>query len=61
MGEILNPGEFLDIQPLFAQSNVIGFRRLGGRAVGVVTNQPRHRGGTKRRGSFVFVIALRSL
>jgi acetyl-CoA carboxylase carboxyltransferase component len=44
--EILDLAEFLEIQPLFAQSIVIGFGRLDGRVVGIVANQPRHRGGT---------------
>lgn len=44
--EILDRSEFFEIQALFAQSIVIGFGRLDGQVVGVVANQPRHRGGT---------------
>ena len=38
---IVDDGEFLEIQPLFAENIVCGFARLGGYSVGVVGNQPR--------------------
>ncbi len=44
--EIVDRGEFFEIQPLFAQSMLIGFARLDGQVVGIVANQPRMRGGT---------------
>ncbi|REF37476.1 acyl-CoA carboxylase subunit beta [Thermasporomyces composti] len=37
---VLDDGEFLEIQPLFAQNIVCGFGRVEGRTVGVVGNQP---------------------
>jgi Acetyl-CoA carboxylase, carboxyltransferase component (subunits alpha and beta) len=37
---IFDAGDFLEVQPLYAQNIVIGFARLGGRSVGVVANQP---------------------
>src|SRR4029450_1383341 len=33
-------GEFLEIQPGWAQNIIVGFARLGGRSVGVVAQQP---------------------
>src|SRR5438445_7649175 len=38
---VVDDGEFLEVQPFFAQNIVIGFGRLGGHPVGVVGNQPR--------------------
>jgi len=37
---VLDDGEFLEIQPLYAQNIVVGFGRVEGRPVGVVANQP---------------------
>jgi propionyl-CoA carboxylase beta chain len=38
--ELVDEGEFLEIQPDFAANIVVGFARLGGRSIGVVANQP---------------------
>jgi propionyl-CoA carboxylase beta chain len=38
---VVDDGEFLEIQPLFAENIVCGFARLGGWSVGVVGNQPK--------------------
>jgi propionyl-CoA carboxylase beta chain len=38
---IVDDGDFLEIQPRFAENIVCGFARLGGYSVGVVGNQPR--------------------
>lgn len=46
VGELLDSGDFFEIQPLFAQNMVIGFGRMDGKTVGVVANQPRFLGGT---------------
>ena len=43
--QVLDDGEFLEIQPLFAPNLVIGFGRVEGRPVGVVANQPDHLAG----------------
>ena len=43
---VLDDGEFLEVQPLFAQNIVVGFGRVEGRPVGVVANQPLHLAGT---------------
>jgi propionyl-CoA carboxylase beta chain len=37
---IVDAGEFLEIQPDFAQNIIIGFARFGGRSVGIVAQQP---------------------
>lgn len=38
--ELVDGGEFLEIQPDYAANIVVGFARLGGRSIGVVANQP---------------------
>jgi propionyl-CoA carboxylase beta chain len=43
---VLDDGEFLEVQPLFAPNIVVGFGRVEGRSVGVVANQPLHFAGT---------------
>jgi len=42
---VLDEGEFLEVQPLFATNIIVGFGRVEGRPVGVVANQPRHFAG----------------
>ncbi len=41
IGHIVDDGDFLEIQPLFAENIVCGFARLGGWPVGIVGNQPK--------------------
>ena len=43
---VVDDGEFLEVQPLFAPNIVIGFGRVEGRSVGVVANQPSAMAGT---------------
>jgi propionyl-CoA carboxylase beta chain len=38
---VVDDGEFLEIQPAYAQNIVCGFARLGGASVGIVGNQPK--------------------
>ena len=38
--ELVDGGEFLEIQPDYAANIVVGFARLAGRSIGVVANQP---------------------
>ena len=38
---VVDDGEFLELQPLFAENIVCGFARLGGQSVGIVGNQPK--------------------
>jgi propionyl-CoA carboxylase beta chain len=37
---VLDYGDFLEIQPTYAQNIICGFGRIGGRSVGIVANQP---------------------
>ncbi|MDP9407544.1 MAG: acyl-CoA carboxylase subunit beta [Actinomycetota bacterium] len=43
---VLDDGEFLEVQSLWAQNMLCGFGRVEGRSVGVVANQPMHFAGT---------------
>jgi propionyl-CoA carboxylase beta chain len=43
---VVDEGDFLEVQPLFAPNIVIGFGRVEGRSVGVVANQPLQLAGT---------------
>ncbi len=43
---IVDDGDFLEVQPLFAPNMLIGFGRVEGRSLGVVANQPMQFAGT---------------
>jgi acetyl-CoA carboxylase carboxyltransferase component len=43
--QIMDHGEFLEVQEYFAQNIIIGFARLNGRSVGIVAQQPRAMAG----------------
>jgi acetyl-CoA carboxylase carboxyltransferase component len=44
--EALVDGEsFLEIHPRWAKELIVGYARLDGRAVGIIANQPKHKGG----------------
>jgi propionyl-CoA carboxylase beta chain len=43
---IADEGYFLEVHQHFAKNIIVGFARLGGRAVGIVANQPAHQAGT---------------
>ncbi len=43
---VLDAGEFLEVQALFAPNIIVGFGRADGRPVGVVANQPMQYAGT---------------
>ncbi len=43
---VVDDGEFLEVQPHWAENLVVGFARLDGHSVGVVANQPIHLAGT---------------
>jgi propionyl-CoA carboxylase beta chain len=43
---VLDDGEFLEVQSMFAPNIVVGFGRVEGRSVGVVANQPLQFAGT---------------
>jgi acetyl-CoA carboxylase carboxyltransferase component len=40
IGRVVDDGDFLEIQPAWAQNIIVGFARLGGRSVGIVAQQP---------------------
>ena len=42
---VIDAGSFFEIKRLFAPEIIVGFARLAGRAVGVVANQPKVKGG----------------
>ncbi len=44
--DILDAGSFLEVRPQYAPNLVTGCGSLGGRAVGIVANQPAQRAGT---------------
>ena len=43
---IVDAGDFLEVQPLFAPNIVIGLGRVEGRTVGIIANQPSQMAGT---------------
>ena len=43
---VLDAGDFLEVQPLFAPNMLIGFGRVEGHTVGIVANQPATMAGT---------------
>jgi len=40
IGRVVDEGDFLEVQPHYAENIVCGFARLGGHSIGVVGNQP---------------------
>lgn len=45
INSVVDNGNFLEVQPHYAQNMVIGFARLGGKTVGITANQPAHLAG----------------
>jgi acetyl-CoA carboxylase carboxyltransferase component len=45
IGALVDEGSLLEIHPRWAKELVVGFARLDGKAVGIVANQPKHKGG----------------
>lgn len=43
---IVDGGEFLEVQPLYAPNILVGFGRIEGRSVGIIANQPNQMAGT---------------
>jgi acetyl-CoA carboxylase carboxyltransferase component len=46
INQIIDEGSWLEIKKLFAPEIITGFARIQGKAVGIVANQPRVKGGT---------------
>ncbi len=42
---LVDEGSLLEIHPRWAKELIVGFARLDGQAVGIVANQPKHKGG----------------
>ncbi len=42
---LIDAGSWLELKALFAREVIVGFARIGGRAVGIVANQPKVKGG----------------
>jgi len=42
---LIDEGSFLEIHPRWARELVVGYAHLDGQAVGIVANQPKHKGG----------------
>jgi acetyl-CoA carboxylase carboxyltransferase component len=40
IGAVVDDGDFLEIQPGWAQNMIVGFARLGGKSIGIVAQQP---------------------
>ncbi|WP_026974848.1 acyl-CoA carboxylase subunit beta [Alicyclobacillus contaminans] len=45
IARLVDDGEFLEVQPLFARNAVVGFGRIGGYTAGFVANQPKYMAG----------------
>jgi acetyl-CoA carboxylase carboxyltransferase component len=42
---LVDADSFLEVQPRWAKELIVGYSRIDGRAIGVVANQPRQKGG----------------
>jgi acetyl-CoA carboxylase carboxyltransferase component len=42
---LIDEGSLLEIHPRWAKELIVGYARLDGRAVGILANQPKHKGG----------------
>ncbi|MCF8563663.1 acyl-CoA carboxylase subunit beta [Alicyclobacillus tolerans] len=42
---LVDDGDFLEVQPLFARNAVVGFGRIGGYVTGMIANQPKFMAG----------------
>ena len=46
IAETVDDGVFFEIQPKYAQNIIVGYARYGGKAVGIIANNPMHLAGT---------------
>ncbi len=46
IGHVVDDGEFLEVQELFAPNILVGFARIEGHSIGIVANQPLQLAGT---------------
>ena len=45
VSRVVDHGDFLEVQPTFAQNIIVGFGRMAGRSVGIIANNPAHKAG----------------
>jgi methylmalonyl-CoA decarboxylase subunit alpha len=45
LSALVDADSFLEVHPRWAKEVVVGYARLDGRAIGIVANQPKHKGG----------------
>jgi acetyl-CoA carboxylase carboxyltransferase component len=45
LGALVDDGSLLEIHPRWARELIVAYARLDGRVVGIVANQPKHKGG----------------
>jgi acetyl-CoA carboxylase carboxyltransferase component len=45
INELIDEGSWFEVKKLFAQEIITGLARINGRAVGIVANQPKYKGG----------------
>jgi acetyl-CoA carboxylase carboxyltransferase component len=45
IGAVVDEGSLLEIHPRWAKELIVGYARLDGEAIGIVANQPKHKGG----------------
>src|SRR5687767_2892025 len=45
VGALVDGGSFLEVQERWAKELIVGYARLEGRVIGIVANQPTHKGG----------------
>jgi acetyl-CoA carboxylase carboxyltransferase component len=45
INELIDEGSWFEIKKLFAQELITGLARIDGRTVGIIANQPKHKGG----------------
>ena len=50
IGALIDAGSFCEVQARWAKELVVGYARLDGRAIGIVANQPKYKGGDDQRG-----------
>src|SRR6185295_5663668 len=43
--QVMDEGSFLEVHKDFAENIVVGFARLAGKSIGIVSNQPAHLAG----------------
>ncbi|MBT9135089.1 MAG: Methylmalonyl-CoA carboxyltransferase 12S subunit [Firmicutes bacterium] len=41
VAEVIDDGDFMEVQPFYAENMVVGFGRLNSRTIGIIANQPK--------------------